>query len=155
MICQSCGVEAPTKYVSFHQNIGALLMRFSKSIEGKLCKDCIHQRFWSTTGTTLFLGWWGTISFIITPFLLLNNIIRYLTCLGMAPVPPGAVVPVLTDEAARRINPHAQGLFDALQRGEDLHTAATRAATAAGTTPGQVILFARAVIDEQQRQAGK
>jgi hypothetical protein len=36
MICQHCGVEAETKYVSFHQNIGALVVRFSKSIEGRL-----------------------------------------------------------------------------------------------------------------------
>ena len=27
MICQSCGVEAPTKYVAFYQNIGMLVMR--------------------------------------------------------------------------------------------------------------------------------
>ncbi|OWK45187.1 hypothetical protein FRUB_01518 [Fimbriiglobus ruber] len=34
MICQDCGVEAETKHVSFHQNIGALVVRFPKSIEG-------------------------------------------------------------------------------------------------------------------------
>jgi hypothetical protein len=28
MFCQSCGVEAHTKYVASYQNIGALLMRF-------------------------------------------------------------------------------------------------------------------------------
>ena len=34
MICQACGVEAPTKYVEFYQNIGAIFMRFHKSIQG-------------------------------------------------------------------------------------------------------------------------
>jgi hypothetical protein len=43
--CQSCGVEAPTKYVEFYQNIGALFMRFSKSIKGILCKNCINHCF--------------------------------------------------------------------------------------------------------------
>lgn len=147
MICQSCGVEAPTRYVSFHQNIGALVMRFSKSIEGRLCKNCIHRHFWSLTGTTLFLGWWGIISMIITPFLLLNNVIRYALCLPMAPVPPGAVPPVLTECAAQQIEPHGQQLFDSLNHGEDLDAAATRIAAISGTTPAQVILFVRAVIE--------
>ncbi|WP_410971682.1 hypothetical protein, partial [Salmonella sp. SAL4437] len=31
------------------------------------------------------LGWWGFISFFVTPLVLLNNIGRYLLCLGMAP----------------------------------------------------------------------
>jgi hypothetical protein len=30
MFCQSCGVEAHTKYVAFYQNIGALFMRFTR-----------------------------------------------------------------------------------------------------------------------------
>ena len=84
-VCQSCGVEAPTKYVEFYQNIGALFMRFSKSIKGNLCKDCINQYFWSFTGITLVLGWWGMISFFVTPFILLNNIVEYLGTLRLAP----------------------------------------------------------------------
>jgi hypothetical protein len=73
-VCQICGVEAPTKYVEFSQNIGALFMRFSTSIKGNLCKYCINHYFWSFTGTTLVYGWWGVISFFVTPFFLLNNI---------------------------------------------------------------------------------
>src|SRR4051794_38635381 len=120
MICQACGVEAPTRYVSFHQNIGGLVVRFSKSLQGRLCKNCIHKHFWSMTGTTFFLGWWGMISFVITPFFLLNNVIRYATCLTMKPVPVGAEPPVLTEEAVEPIRPHAQQLFDRLGNGEEL-----------------------------------
>src|SRR5262245_38885810 len=107
MICQDCGIEAATKHVTFHQNIGALVVRFPKSIEGNLCKSCIHRHFWSMTGTTMFLGWWGTISFLVTPFFLLNNIGRYLFCLGMPAVEEGAKQPRLTDEAIERIQRHA------------------------------------------------
>lgn len=117
MICQCCGVEAPTKYVAFHQNIGVLVMRFSKSVEGDLCKSCIHSNFWSLTGTTAVLGWWGMISLIVTPFFLLNNIGRYAFCLNMPPVPPGAAPPKLTDEVAQRIIPHLQQLFDRINAG--------------------------------------
>ena len=44
-LCQACGVEAPTKYVEFHQNVGALVMRFHKSYKGHMCKSCIHKYF--------------------------------------------------------------------------------------------------------------
>ncbi len=59
MFCQCCGIEAPTKKVAFYQNVGALVMRFSKSIEGELCKSCIHQNFWAMTTKTFFLGMVG------------------------------------------------------------------------------------------------
>jgi hypothetical protein len=86
MRCQACGASAPTKYVAFYQNIGALILRFSKSIQGELCKSCIHKHFWEFTSITLLVGWLGTVSFIIAPFIVLNNIIRYLGCLTMPSV---------------------------------------------------------------------
>jgi hypothetical protein len=129
MICQACGVEAPTKYVAFHQNIGALFMRFSKSIKGNLCKRCIHKNFWSFTGTNLVLGWWGVISMCVTPFFIINNVARYVCCLGMESVPPGAQTPVLTDQAV-----------------ESLEIVAAQIAERAGVTPAQVAMFVQEVI---------
>ncbi len=151
MICQGCGVEAPTKYVSFHQNIGALLMRFSKSVEGSLCRDCIGRHFRGMTGTTLLLGWWGTISLVITPFILANNVVRYALCLGLPRAEAGAGPPVLTDDAAARLGPHAQDLFDRLGGGADLGPTAEHFADLAGVTPGQVVLYVRAVAQDQRR----
>ena len=81
--CQACGKQAPTRYVEFHQNIGALVMRFRRSIKGELCKGCIHSNFWSMTMTTLCIGWLGTISIIIAPFMVINNIVRYASCIGL------------------------------------------------------------------------
>ena len=81
--CQGCGVTRPTQYVEFYQNIGLLFMRLNKSIKGNFCRDCISKHFWSFTGTTLILGWWGLISAILTPFILLNNIFRYLGSLSL------------------------------------------------------------------------
>ncbi len=152
MICQVCGVEAPTKYMSLHQNIGALVVRFSKSLEGEMCKTCIHKHFWKFTLTNLLLGWWGVISFIITPFLILNNVIRYVLCLGLEPVPPGAQPPHLTEDAVKRLNPHVQSLFDKLNAGEKLPDVAREIADRALVTPGQVVLYARAVAQAQAAQ---
>ncbi|OWK45188.1 hypothetical protein [Fimbriiglobus ruber] len=104
------------------------------------------------TATTLFLGWWGTISFIVTPFLLLNNIGRYLFCLGMSPVPSGAMPPELTDDAVERIKPHVSDLFDRLNQGEDLAAVAPIIADRAGVSPGQVALFVQAVVRAHAQQ---
>jgi len=70
IFCQSCGREAQTKYVEYYQNIGVLILRFSKEVKGHLCKECTNKYFWSFTGKTLFLGWWGVISFFITLFII-------------------------------------------------------------------------------------
>jgi hypothetical protein len=39
--CQLCGVQAETRYISFHQNIGVLILRLHSSVQGQLCKACI------------------------------------------------------------------------------------------------------------------
>ena len=78
MVCKCCGVEAPTKYVEFYQNIGALFVRYHRQVKGNLCKSCISKYFWRFTLINLTLGWWGAISFVLTPFLILNNLVRYL-----------------------------------------------------------------------------
>src|SRR5215470_18028960 len=65
MYCEVCGVDAPTKHVSFHQNIGLLVMRFYRGCTGNLCKSCIHKTFWTYTAVNMTLGWWGIISLIL------------------------------------------------------------------------------------------
>lgn len=152
MICQNCGIEAPTKYVAFYQNIGALVVRFSKSIEGELCKSCIHRYFWSFTGINCTLGWWGYISLVVTPFFILNNTFRYLTCLSMPPVPPDATEPQLTDEAIDKLHSHTDELINRLNSGDKLKEVAEDIAPLAGVTPGQVVCYLRALIASQERQ---
>ena len=75
--CDICLLNKPTKYINLYENVGALIVRYHKQIEGELCFECSKFVFWRFTLKTLLLGWWGVISFIVTPFILLNNIIRY------------------------------------------------------------------------------
>jgi len=75
--CDSCGVRAPTKYAAFHQHIGAIVLMFHQRYRGNLCRDCIDNVFRRTTLTTLGLGWWGMISMIVTPCVLIHNVVRY------------------------------------------------------------------------------
>lgn len=151
MFCQCCGIEAPTKKTAFYQNIGALVMRFSQSVEGNLCKDCIHKNFWKMTMTTLFLGWWGMISCIVTPFFLLNNIGRYLIALPMPPVPPDASVPGLTDRDREKIGPHLERLIAELNEADaDFPSIARVYADRIGVTPGQIALSLREQSDSAE-----
>lgn len=150
MICQACGVEAPTKYVAFHQNIGALVMRFSKSAEGNLCKSCIHSTFWQYTLINFCLGWWGMISLIVNPFFILNNVFRYIFCLGMEPVPPDAVQAELTEESVERLGPHTDELIDMLNAGEEFERVAEKMSLKANVTQGQVALYVHALIEAAQ-----
>lgn len=83
-VCQMCNQSvSEVRYIEFYQNIGYLVARSQRSVKGKLCKKCIKQYFWKFSITTLFLGWWGVISFFATAFFLLNNIFRYLMTLSM------------------------------------------------------------------------
>jgi hypothetical protein len=77
MACRSCGVEDPTRYVEFKQNIGMVIARQSSRNEGELCRPCMKRYFRSYTLTTLFLGWWGMISLLVTPVFLANNVYEY------------------------------------------------------------------------------
>jgi hypothetical protein len=81
--CENCLSQSPTRYVELYQNIGMLIMRQHRSVKGNLCRACISKYFWQFTTTTLFLGWWGAISFFVTLFILPNNLIRYLSSLGL------------------------------------------------------------------------
>jgi len=85
--CDECGAYATTKWVAFGQVIGMVIVFRIQTVRGNLCKSCIHEHFWEYTLVTLVFGWWGVMSFLMTPFVLLNNVIRYVLCLRMPPVP--------------------------------------------------------------------
>jgi hypothetical protein len=138
MICQTCGIEAPTKYVAFYQNIGALVMRFSRSINGNLCKSCVHKYFWQYT--------------LMTPFILLNNIFRYIFCLGMEGVPFGAQPPSLTEDVVQRLEPHIEQLIDRIKNGDKFDRVANDIAMRAGVSPGQVALYLHALVAAAERE---
>jgi hypothetical protein len=152
IICQGCGIEAPTRSVDFRQNIGMLIMRTHKRIKGMLCKNCVHKHFWQTTATTLFLGPWGYISIIVSPIFIINNVVRYLSVIGMPPVPAGATIPVLNDDAIKRLNPYSQAIIDRLNLNEPVESVATDIGKKAGVTPGQVLKYAIALSRQRRSQ---
>jgi hypothetical protein len=152
MLCQGCGVEAPTRQVAFYQNIGALVMRYSSKVEGKLCKSCIHKHFWKMTAVNLTLGWWGTISLIMTPCFLINNLGHYMVCLFM-PSSRGAQRPQLSSEAVARLGPHTEEIIRRLNAGEKAADLMSDVSQRAGVTPGQVALYIQELVRASRRAA--
>jgi hypothetical protein len=48
-------------------------------VKGNVCPACAKKHFQELTLTTLFGGWWGVISFLMTPFILVNNVVQYVS----------------------------------------------------------------------------
>jgi hypothetical protein len=75
--CQQCGNMRQTAHVSFHRNVGMLVIRRTYKIDGNLCKSCVRKSFGDFMVKNLLLGWWGTISLIITPIYAIQNVVSY------------------------------------------------------------------------------
>jgi hypothetical protein len=77
-----------------------IFIRWEKSIKGYLCKSCITGYFWEYTLASLALGWWGFISLMANPLIILNNVFRFLTCLFMPRARAGRRVRQATSRAS-------------------------------------------------------
>jgi hypothetical protein len=55
-----------------------ILFRFHKKVEGHLCPRCAQKTFQEMTWITFFAGWWGIVSFFVTPVYLVLNLANYL-----------------------------------------------------------------------------
>ncbi len=77
--CDACMRRAPTKNVTFMQNVGLLVIRFPKTLKGNLCRLCVSRFFWRYTLITFFFGWWGVISFFYSLVSIPVNIANFLS----------------------------------------------------------------------------
>lgn len=68
----------PVTPALFRQNIGALVMRFEKKIQGRMCRACLSKHFWSYTLTTAAIGWFGLISILVAPIYVILNVVQYI-----------------------------------------------------------------------------
>ena len=74
--CQRCGASGQELgYGRFRRVIGTLLVDFIKDEAGYFCPACRRSLFWSQTGQTLLLGWWGVLALLVrTPGAIISNI---------------------------------------------------------------------------------
>ncbi|MGW7053212.1 LppU/SCO3897 family protein [Streptomyces sp. NPDC054887] len=87
--CQVCGARpAAHAVIRGHQGF-LVIMRFLKR-EGDFCRDCGTSFYRSMTAATLWQGWWGPLSAVITPFTVLLNL-GPRAVMRRLPAPAGAV----------------------------------------------------------------
>ena len=72
-LCESCG-RAPARRITVRHHVGlALLMQFhSKTVDA--CRPCGRALVRRETLRTLWMGWWGPISFFFNWFVLAANV---------------------------------------------------------------------------------
>lgn len=76
--CTSCGEYGVTMNATYRKNIGMVFLRRYSEAVGDFCPVCQEKLFWKAFITNIFLGWWGVISFIINPFLIIQNVWNYI-----------------------------------------------------------------------------
>jgi hypothetical protein len=127
VICQACGVEAPTRKVFFVQHIGALVMFFHKRIGGMFCRNCAGVRSKDTVPRLVALPGHGA---------------------GTRGCQRAAAD---TDEVIQRLNPLAQTLVDRLNKGEKIDRIAPDIGAQALVTPGQVVRYVQALVARENK----
>ena len=77
--CQVCREIRSTTLAKFDRNIGMLVLRQTRTIQGNMCKSCLGKKFWEYMGLNLLLGPWGVISLVMTPIYLITNTVTYVS----------------------------------------------------------------------------
>jgi hypothetical protein len=75
--CQVCGNVRQTSPVKFQHNIGMVILRQTRSIQGNMCKTCLSSKYWEYMAKSLLLGPRGIISFIVTPIYMVTKTVTY------------------------------------------------------------------------------
>jgi hypothetical protein len=81
--CHACGSRGPVVGVHFWKNTGMLIMRQTSELNADLCRGCGLREGLKMTLHTAALGWWGTISFFLTLFILPTNTAQLLWVAGL------------------------------------------------------------------------
>lgn len=155
--CESCGIEAPLASVSFTKNIGMFVVRQEETVAGTFCKNCIRHFYKDFQTANLLGGWWGTISFIITPIYFFQNRSAWAGVKNMADVPPGASVPFLNEQLWNHLSQFQPLIEQLYNEGAPPRNVVHQLAEASGVTPGTADLYLREVnrqFAHQRRQQG-
>lgn len=85
--CRFCGC-VPAAETTFRGHRGMIIMMSFLHMKGPFCRDCGLSVFRDMTAKTLIGGWWGYLSFAITPFTVLINLARRGKVANLAPPMP-------------------------------------------------------------------
>jgi hypothetical protein len=81
--CAACGSRGPVVGVHYWKNTGMLIMRQTAELNADLCRSCGVREGLKMTLHTAVLGWWGTLSFFLTLFILPTNTAQLVWVAGL------------------------------------------------------------------------
>jgi hypothetical protein len=141
MKCSCCGTVAEVRDVDFRLHIGAIVVMIQHYKAGRMCSHCTNTTYWTYTLTTLFLGWWGILSFFITPFVVVMNTITY-CCVFLSPPYPEDPLPiVLSSTLVTALEPCRNEIFQRIIKGQKLQEIAEDIGTRVGASSEEVLAF--------------
>jgi hypothetical protein len=146
MFCQNCKREVPTWNVTFYQVIGLLVGFSHKRITGHLCENCISKFFDEYTLTTLALGWWSAISFLLTPAVIISNIWNKMQTRKPPESAQRYVNQALSNEVLSKLRPFHEEILDRIHFKERLDMIVPSISSRAGVTTAEVDRYIQTVI---------
>ena len=85
--CRFCS-NVPTAQTKFRGHRGMIIMMQNRHVEGPICRDCGMATFREMTSKTLIQGWYSYASFIITPIIVIWNLVNRRKVANLAPPQP-------------------------------------------------------------------
>ncbi|MET7965673.1 hypothetical protein [Micromonospora sp. NPDC005305] len=89
LTCRCCG-SVPAIKGTLHGHQGFLLLMRTLTQRGPFCRSCGIALCRDLSAKTLWQGWWGPISMIITPLLLIGNLVTRVRLGRLGEPVPGA-----------------------------------------------------------------
>jgi hypothetical protein len=77
LACRLCG-STPAVNVRIREHNGRIIFMVSKTRRGPFCRSCGLALFRQMQNSTLYQGWFGMVSFFITPIILFLNVLAWL-----------------------------------------------------------------------------
>jgi hypothetical protein len=87
--CTHCGLQAEVDDVTIMQIVGLVIVFQWKKMGGSWCRRCTDKELVPATLLSMFMGWWGLISFFLTPIFLAVNTWTFLKTRALTPPPGG------------------------------------------------------------------
>lgn len=76
LVCRICG-GGPAVGAGAGAHVGILVVMMLRRVDGPLCRDCGIAAVRRMSAITLWAGWWGLLSFIFGPLILLINLLNW------------------------------------------------------------------------------
>ncbi|MYW03102.1 hypothetical protein [Streptomyces sp. SID3343] len=110
LTCDECG-SYPAVRATLRSHRGLVLLMTTRTMKGTFCRPCGLARQRELSGRTLWQGWWGVASLVVTPIVLLTNLIGRSRFRALPEPTPGAPGQPLDPGVPLRRRPVIAGLL--------------------------------------------